>query len=538
MQPPTLEATPSTSLAEPGAEPPPQAADNLSAQESISSVENVLSLSESLPPSQTPPAEPAPSPEPPEIPSSPAGFQLTLQSVSPQARGRTILALRQELGLSPQDAAAYIMAAPALLAVGLPAEKAESLRAALANAGAMALLQGPPPREEAKPVVPEPEPRRRISREDEIVHQVQFRTGLRTVTGLDIGKTNTYLAYARAELTRLSAPPEMVSLEAQTAIPTVVRPTKGGQPTLIGEEALKAWVQAPQTVSVGMLDQVGEDDDILPALHTFLETLVGRLNRVLMPGALSMSEGATTTLGIPAQWDQGRIMRLVEMSTQAGFPVSHVVPYPLAILTHHRQQGTLPRETKQEQTMVIDWGGSSLSISFVEHGGDLPNPRVFEHIEHSLGGTWFDGKIYQALKGQIPSELGEADQRAFQQFVQNFKVQMSKSFAEGKNSCAQYCVIPAGLPPVRVHINRDEFESAAREGLDGFRQAMLDAVNTVGLKPEHMEHIILAGGGAQWYFAREIARDAMGQTPLIGANPEEACARGLAVFHLDLPDES
>ncbi len=466
----------------------------------------------------------------------PPGCRLTLEAVPLQNRSRTLLALRQVLNLSAQDAAAYVAAAPVLLAVGLPTDTAQALLTALTNAGVLVTLFTPSVEERhIEPVEAVPEPHRRISHADETVQRIDLRAGLRTVTGLDLGKTNTYLAYTRADQSRLIASPEMIHLDAQSAIPTAIGSTEEGAPLQVGTQALDAWVSNPEAISLGLLDRIGEDDSILPILRSFFEILAHRVEQVLMPGALSISNGSTTTLGVPAGWDHGRIERLVEMAVQAGFPVSRTAPRPLAVLAYHKHQGTLKQETSQEKSLVIDWGGSSLALSFIEHGGDLPRPRVFEHQQLDLGGDWFDALLLQNLNFQLARDLNEMDQRAFLLFTRHFKEQLSKAFNEGKNSSSQYCVIPAHLPPVRIQMERGQFEKLVEDGLQLFRKALEESIQAVGLKPTHLNHVILSGGGARWYFAREILRETMGQAPLIGANPEEACARGLSVYRLDLP---
>lgn len=465
---------------------------------------------------------------------APTGYSILLDSIPPQARGRTILALRQALNLSQQDAAMYIASAPLLLATGLPPEMAEMLRAALTNAGAVVTIKEPPVRDAPKRTTPAPEPHRRLASQDKTVQmkRIQVKTGVSTVTGLDLGTTNGYLAFARADGNRLAAAPEMVNFDSQAAIPAVIRWEGEDKPIAIGLEALKIWVQTPSLVRFEMLDQVGEDDAVLPILRAFFEVLAGRVSRVLMPGALAIAEGANTKLAVPADWDIGRRERLVEMATQAGFPVSRVVPAPVAIVAHHRQQGTLRQEDRQEKTMVIDWGGNSLAISFVEHGEGLDRPNVFEHIERPLGGNWFDQIIVAALEQQLFRPLDETDQRAFLLFARRFKEQMSNAFMEGKNVYAQYCAVQSGAQPARVQLSRSEFEAIASEGLALFQQSITGVVEAVGLQPEHLDHVILAGGGGRWYFAREAIRSALRQIPLIGANPEEACSRGLAVYNL------
>jgi len=493
-----------------------------------------------VPPPPPPEPEAAPVSEPEiheELPSEELedvpGSKLTLEEVPLAARGRVVLALRQVLGLSPQDAGAYVAAAPVLLAVGLSAETAHTLASALTNAGAQVTVsEPPPPPEKPRRSEPVPEPKRRMERVAETIQRMQVHTGLRTVTGLDIGNTLTYLSFCRANGETLVAPPEMLRFEARTSIPSAIQPARAGFPMTFGDAALQAWVKEPETVSTQLLENVGENDDILPVLQRFLEVLADRINEVLMPGALSIAEGATTTLGVPADWDQGRIERLVHAVTTAGFPVNRVAPRPLAALIHHLQQGTLKQGAEDEKTLVVDWGGSKLALSFVEHGPGLPKPRVFEHFEHELGGRWFDDVLMQRIRSQLPPELDGEDLRSLVLFTRTFKEQMSRGFSEGKPVHTQYCVIPAGSPPIRVRLDQKEFEELTREGYERFHQALLDGLETVGLQAGHIDHVILAGGGAQWYFAREVLRSTLNQVPLVGAVPQEAFARGLAVYRL------
>jgi hypothetical protein len=469
------------------------------------------------------------------------GYQLTIQSIPPQARGRVLLALKQTLGLAPSDAQAYLAALPVLLAVGLSFEVAETLRTALTNAGAEIIIKEPPRHAEAvKSSEKIPEPRRRMALQSETVTKIDIHAGLRTVTGLDIGQTYSYLAFARADGENLVMPPDMVRINAQTGTPTAIQPAREGVPMCFGTAALAEWVKASQDNSAGiflsLLDKVGEDEEGLPVssepLRRYLEVLANRLGEVLVPGALSIVDGATSTLGIPADWDQGRIERLVEIATLAGFPINRVCPRPVAALTHHLQTGTLHQGSTMEKTLVVDWGGSSLCFSFVEHGGSLIKPLVFEHLSHPYGGVWFDQIIMEKLSEQLPTDLNDADQRSLLLFSRSFKEQMSRAFADGKNIYTQYCVIPAGSPPLRTRLSQAEFEEMIDAGRSTVKQALLDAVIHVGLKPEHLDHVILCGGGSNWYFAREIIRSTLGQVPLISARPEESVARGLAAYRL------
>jgi molecular chaperone DnaK len=95
-------------------------------------------------------------------------------------------------------------------------------------------------------------------------------------------------------------------------------------------------------------------------------------------------------------------------------------------------------------------------------------------------------------------------------------------------------VIPAGAPPSPVRITRAELEELLRDARARLAEALPQAVARLGFKPEHIDHVLLAGGGARWWFAREAVRAALGIVPRLWPRPEETAARGLAVAGLTL----
>ena len=211
-----------------------------------------------------------------------------------------------------------------------------------------------------------------------------------------------------------------------------------------------------------------------------------RLDEVLMSGALAGAQGAATTLGVPADWMLEQRQQLQQLALDAGFPVHRLVPHPLAALAHHKQQTALVTPRRSEQVMVIDWGGSGLRLSFIEHGSDMEKPQLFEHTEFALGGSWFEAGLHQWLRDQLSGTLTETDERDLLLFARSFKEGLSRSFAEGRTSHAQYCVLPAGAPPTRVQLSREAFETQTAEARQTFQSALVEAVERIGLKPAHL----------------------------------------------------
>jgi hypothetical protein len=453
------------------------------------------------------------------------GNSVTLVSFPPARRSQVILALRQVLGYSPEYAAAYAAATPCLLASGLEAEMAETLRAALVNAGGQVTVEVPP---EAEPAAgePTPEPLRRMEREAHTVLRYNFKPGLRTITGLDIGHTHTYLAHARADMLALVAAPKMLKVYARTALPVAYQPARssaiqGAKDSLplVGEAALQSWTQEPGAVQIGQLT-----DD---ALVGYLGFLAQQLTAALGPTALAMAEGAATNLGIPAGWEEAEGEHLMEAAIRAGFPVVRVVPRPLAALACH-----LAKTPAQEKVLVVDWGGETLEISFVEHGGSLEKPHVFEHVEHLLGGERFETILFHQLASQLPPIPDESWERSLRLYTRRFLADMWAAFASGAGEYQATFTILPGMEPARVAMERESFETLASGEMARLEQVLAQAVEGVGLRPEHIDQVILAGGCANNPQARGALRNVMHREPLVSARPEETTALGLAIFRL------
>ncbi len=440
--------------------------------------------------------------------------------------------LQQSLGLNAANANAYIASAPVLLAIGLNEDAAMRLRAALVGAGAFVSIQGPPPppppaEEKARP--PKPEPVRKMAATMRTLREIPERRGLRTVTGLAIGRTFSYLAYARAEGRRLVAPPDFIRFDARILLPTALKPAGGGSGETVGLAALAQWPRYPEDVRIGFLTEMGKDDgQSVITLRSYLKAMAFRLAEVLGPDSLDAHSGSETNISIDPEWADDMARLLATTAEDAGFPVARVVPDPLAALSFNLQKGLLKAVHGVEHIMVVDWGGQGLSISFIERCDDK-EPVVFDTTDFPMGGMWLDMIIENWLRQKLPEELPDEDRRALTLFAHDFKEEASRSFADGRTEHVQYCVTPAGTPPTRLVITRSEMESLLKDAKEQLQKILVEAVVRIGFKPEHLDQILLVGGGARWYFAREAVRTALGRVPLMSPQPEESIARGLAV---------
>lgn len=472
-----------------------------------------------------PPAAVIPFPAPPAPqPAASTGFQVTLTNAG-LYRGRVLVALRQLLQLDAPTALQFINAAPVTLAVGMTPDMAERLRATLVGSGAEVQVQGPPPPPQvAAPKAPKPEPHRSMAVTVRRIRERPAHRGARTLTGLALGRGCSYLAYGRAQGSRMLAAPDFIRIEARTMVPTAIRLASRSSTELFGNRALLSWVQDPAEANVNFAEDLGLDaPTALPAARAFLKFLNYRLVEVLGPESTAASEGAATALAISPDCPEPLQKAIAETVEQSGFPLVQLVPEPLAAAAGYL------REDSSGHLLVIDWGSHGLDISVVESTPDAA-PTVIDHVEHSIGGMWFDAILERWLEERLGAELSDEDRRALSLFARQFKEEASASFADGRGQHVQYCVVPAGTLPTRITISRQEMDELFAESRGQFQTAVAEAPGRVGFRAEHFDQIIVAGGASRMYFTREAVRTALGAPAMVPASPEESIARGLVLW--------
>jgi molecular chaperone DnaK (HSP70) len=342
-----------------------------------------------------------------------------------------------------------------------------------------------------------------------------------------MGRGCSYLAFARAQGAKILAPPDLIRLDGRTGVPTAVRLAQNGESELLGDRALASWVQDPEEVSLGFTEELSPQGGMpLQAARSFLKFLNYRLVEVLGPDAASPREGAVTALATSAGWSDEHASLLAETVEQAGFPLVHLVPEPLAAAVHYF--AATPREA--EYFLVIDWGSQSLGLSTVEYVPVNAGPTVIDYVELPLGGVWFDTILNGWLAERLQTEFSDEDSRALALFARQFKEDASTAFAEGRAEHVQYCVIPPGMPPTRISVSRAEFDNLFADSRAQFVEAVAEAPRRVGFRPDDYDQVILAGGAASMYFAGPAATAALGRTPVVPRNPEETIARGLVFW--------
>lgn len=459
-------------------------------------------------------------------------WEITLQSLSPQSESDVARVVSNVLGISVEKARWRIEQTERLLGVGLNQETAWELKTKLRDIGATSSERFTIVRSNPFPGEPaDPKQHHRASPpgplySPEIIIPTEPKIETRVVVGLSLGSANFSLAFVRAKGDRLLALPSMISLEGQTVIPTAI--LSKGRTFQVGQSALRNYVISPDDVVVGFTNTPNLAEykeatiSLLTFLHELLTKVIGTKNEVF-----HVSLGNSLTL------EPSTITLLVEWINQTGMQVNQVVPDALAVVAAFQQQeALLPLAAGQAQyLLVIDGGSSSYRVSCVERL-DNEEMTVIDNQVLSIGGVSFDRTILAWLQAHLSSQNDSQTSRELAIITRDFKSQMSRSFGRDKQVHTQYCMLTDRTSPQQITIRREEFEQLVGNFVQQLETAIDDAPSRIGLQREDIDYVLLAGGGAGWYFIPEMIRKKLGKAPLKEVCHEETIARGLAVYGL------
>jgi molecular chaperone DnaK (HSP70) len=183
-----------------------------------------------------------------------------------------------------------------------------------------------------------------------------------------------------------------------------------------------------------------------------------------------------------------------------------------------------------QHIIVIDAGNTGFRISCVERKDN--GEMIVIDNQNVLVGHDIDTILLNWIISHFPLHPDEQILREIEVFVQDFKVQMSRSFSNGKPDHNQFCVVGGLSSPLLLVINRDEFEQMVSQSIQQLSDAIRESPARVGLGCENISYVLVAGGSANWFFLSKLIQENLKQTPFKESRPEETIVKGLTLYGL------
>ncbi len=227
---------------------------------------------------------------------------------------------------------------------------------------------------------------------------------------------------------------------------------------------------------------------------------------------------------VPANFNELARKATVTAGRLAGLKVRRIVNEPTAAaLFYAHTQGI------QGRVLVYDLGGGTLDITVLDVSGDRIDILLSEGARH-LGGSNFDEILIELIAEKYREQNGRelildaTQRRRLLAAAEDTKKRLSKlNVVSEKIATEDY-----GL--AEVELSRDAFEDAIRRLLTRTIMLLEQALDSLGLAPHDIDHVVLVGGSTRIPKVQELLTKHFGKPPVTCGNVDECVALGAALF--------
>lgn len=357
-------------------------------------------------------------------------------------------------------------------------------------------------------------------------NEKKHRDSFRPVVGIDLGTTNSAVAYIHQGKPEIIASPD-----GKRIIPSVVM-IDLKENVIVGEDARVALVAMPDRTVAAVKRQMGSGEPISIAGQALLPTEISALIIKELKSYVDACFGVgekEAVITVPAYFTDEQRRATKQAGELAGFIVERIINEPTAAalafgLTHMDED---------RHILVYDLGGGTFDVSVVEMMSGLLEVKASTGNSR-LGGEDFDWKLVDWFAEQIKLAHGidpRDDIRAralLKEEAEKVKIRLSE---ESTVSVSLPVVtvkenLPVGL---FVDITRQQFIELIHSLLTETVSCVQRVLDDAGLKPHDIGEILLVGGSTRIPRVRELICDYFGKEPRTDVNPDEAVALGAAV---------
>ncbi|MBI5776553.1 MAG: Hsp70 family protein, partial [Nitrospirae bacterium] len=361
------------------------------------------------------------------------------------------------------------------------------------------------------------------------------------IVGIDLGTTNSLIAYMDGQIPRVIA-----GRGDRAMVPSVVAMTDNG--LIVGDPAKEHLVRNPARTVYSVKRFMGKGlADVADELKYFPYTLseqggvirikVGektysppQISAMILKELKQRAEAflrediSKAVITVPAYFNDSQRQATKDAGMIAGLDVVRIINEPtaasLAYGLQQRTQGTIA---------VYDLGGGTFDISILKL-----KDGIFEVLSTNgnthLGGDDFDHVIAEVMlkdiraKHSLSLEKHDDAMQAARLEAERTKIRLSD-----EQTATAVIELPDGKGTYRKDFSRDQLEALTGElverTLGPCRQALKDA----GLQPPDIDEIVLVGGSTRMPLVRRRVQELFSKVPHSELNPDEVVALGAAV---------
>ncbi|MDG2125619.1 MAG: Hsp70 family protein, partial [Verrucomicrobiales bacterium] len=228
---------------------------------------------------------------------------------------------------------------------------------------------------------------------------------------------------------------------------------------------------------------------------------------------------------VPANFNEFARKATIAAGKIAGVNIKRLVNEPTAAALYYAHAKNI-----KGRALVYDLGGGTLDITLLDIGDNEEFRILTSEGARHLGGANFDEIILDIIADQYKKQRGgnlcsdEPARRRMLQEGEHLKKMLSKLRKASETVGNDH----DGLS--RIELTRNSFEDSVSRLLLRTEMLVEQALETVGLKPADIDHVVLVGGSTRMPAVRQLLERIFGFPPLSCGNVDECVALGAALF--------
>ncbi len=347
--------------------------------------------------------------------------------------------------------------------------------------------------------------------------------------GIDLGTTYSVVAYldekGHSQVVRNS--------EGDILTPSVVQ--FEDQEVIVGKEAKKAAAVRADAVADFVKRDMGKKyySRLIHGEKLHPEVIQACILKKLKDDAITaLGPDLHVVITVPAYFDEPRRKATADAGEMAGLAVLDIVNEPTAAaLSFGESLGYLTAEGEPREPMkvlVYDLGGGTFDVTVLDlRPGDLRTLATDGDVQ--LGGYDWDMRLvnYAAEEFQKRHRLDPRQSPASLAALQAAAEEAKQSLtARPKTLMA----VRHGGHSLELPITREQFEELTEDLLERTAYTSRQVLAASGLSWKQINRVLLVGGSTRMPMVARMIEKLTGLTPDHTVHPDEAVARGAAVF--------
>jgi molecular chaperone DnaK len=234
---------------------------------------------------------------------------------------------------------------------------------------------------------------------------------------------------------------------------------------------------------------------------------------------------------VPAYFNDGQRHATKDAGRIAGLEVLRIINEPTSAALAYGFGKAV-----EKKVVVFDLGGGTFDVSILDIGKSVYDV-VAVGGDTYLGGEDFDRRVMDWLTFSFAKENGGLDLRRDKMALQRLRDAAEKAKCElsGANQAAIHLPFLVGggdgRPALHLdrQLSREQLEELTGDLVDRCIQVTERTLRDAGVRPGHVDEVILVGGMTRMPRVQRAVREFFGREPSRGVHPEEVVALGAAI---------